>query len=171
MPIQLRYDKRTQISAALVTVALAVLLPFLIHLIGGPTAGARWLPMFYAPLLAALLFHPAVALSAAFVAPFLNHVVTGGPALPMVGILTLELIIFVIAVQLLNRRRPGLVVVPAAAFALAKGSSWVTLSLAPTILPISATQYFLTSLIAAWPGLLTLTALYLLALGATRRGR
>lgn len=170
MPIQLRYDKRTQIPAALVTVALAVLLPFLIHLIGGPAAGARWLPMFYAPLLAALLFHPAVALPAALVAPFLNHVVTGGPALPMVGILTLELTVFVVAVQLLNRRRPGLGVAAPVALLPAKGASWVVLSLAPALLPVPATQYFVASLSVAWPGLIVLLALNLLAVGVTRRG-
>lgn len=50
----LTLDKRVQIPATAVTIDPRLLLPFLVHLIGGPTAGGRGLPLFYAPVAAAI---------------------------------------------------------------------------------------------------------------------
>lgn len=110
------------VTAALLTVAAALLLPLFFHLLpasDGPPLGARLLPIFYAPLLAAVFFHPAVALTAALSAPALNHLLTGRPTPDMAMFLTLELLLFVGVVLLAKGRMPRLPVVAPVAYVLA----------------------------------------------------
>jgi hypothetical protein len=109
-------------SAALLTVAAALLLPLLFHLLpasGGVPLGARLLPIFYAPFLAAIFFGPVVALVAALGAPTLNHLLTGRPASEMVGLLTLELLLFVGLILVARARWPRSPIIAPAAYLLA----------------------------------------------------
>lgn len=94
----------------MLTVGLMTIFPAVIHALGGSGAGGRWLPIFYAPLAAALLFHPAVALAASLAAPFLNHLLTSFPDLPTAAVLSLELFVFALTMQLIRRRSPHLLV-------------------------------------------------------------
>ena len=64
-----------QIPHTLIILAATMLLPVLFHLIPpvrDVPMGARLLPLFYAPLVAVLLFRPHVGLIAAALAPMLN---------------------------------------------------------------------------------------------------
>lgn len=84
--------------------ALSLLFPFMIHLLPVPDdsrLGARLLPMFYAPLLAALLGRTTSAFAVAVLAPWVNWLITGHPV-PRTGIvMTLQLVVFVAALRAL----------------------------------------------------------------------
>jgi hypothetical protein len=101
-----------------VLLCLSVMFPFLIHIVPVPETaklGPRLLPMFYAPLLAVLWGRPQSALAVALLAPWLNWALTAHPA-PIGGIImTIELLVFVAALQaLLARVRPhGFLAAPA----------------------------------------------------------
>ncbi|ADI13798.1 hypothetical protein [Truepera radiovictrix] len=96
------------ISVTALTVAFTFALPLLFHLLPSPgiPLGARLLPIFYAPLLAAHFFPPVVAFVGGAVAPFVNHAVTGNPPLPLAAQLSAELLVFVGVLLLLRRRWP-----------------------------------------------------------------
>lgn len=89
-----------------ILVSLSVMFPFMIHLLPVPEdarLGPRLLPMFYAPLLAALLGRIPTALLVAFVAPWLNWALTGHPA-PRGGVvMTIQLLVFVFSLRALLR--------------------------------------------------------------------
>lgn len=90
-----------------ILLTLSVLFPFLIHILPVPEdarLGPRLLPMFYAPLLAALLGRTRSALIVATVAPWLNWALTSHPA-PRGAIVTmLQLLVFVWIVRGLLKR-------------------------------------------------------------------
>ena len=96
------------VSLTLATTFFAFALPFAFHLVpqSGIPLGARFLPIFYAPLLAAAFFPGVVALAASLFAPLLNHLLLGNPPLPMVAQLTAELLIFSATVLLLKSYAP-----------------------------------------------------------------
>jgi hypothetical protein len=163
-------DLRVQIPAAAVTVALTMLLPFIVHSFGGPPVGARWLPLFYAPFLAAMMFHPLVSLTAGVITPFLNHMITGSPVLPVAIILSFELAVFSVVAYQFTHRRPAFWGAAPLAYILAKVASLMLLAIWPGQL-VTATpwQFFTTSLMNAWPGLLVLMAINWLAVRGFRR--
>lgn len=87
-----------------VLLALSVLFPFMIHILpvpGDSQWGPRLLPMFYAPLLAALWGRVRSAAVVALVAPWLNWALTSHPAPPMALVTMIELAVFVLVVRLL----------------------------------------------------------------------
>ncbi len=152
-----RSNWKIQAPAALLTVAAAIALPVLVHLLpaaAGAPWGARLLPAFLAPLVAAYLFHPAVALVAAAVAPLLNHWLTGMPAQPMVAGLTLELVLFSGLVLAMRSRWPR--------FWAAAPLAYITAhALALALIPASPAPYLTVltaTLTTALPGILLLTA-------------
>jgi hypothetical protein len=165
-------DLRVQIPAAAVTVALTMLLPFIVHSFGGPPAGARWLPLFYAMFIAAVLFHPLVSLIAGLITPFLNHLLTGSPALPVAILLSFELAVFSVAAYQFSRRRPAFWGAASLAYLLAKVASLVLLAVWPNQLVLATPwQFFTTSLMNAWPGMLVLLAInWLVVKGNGRAG-
>src|SRR3990172_7405742 len=78
--LALKKNVYVQVPATIVTISLMIALPFLVHLappVGGIQMGAIMLPIFYAPLVAIFLFHPAVSIVAAMLAPTINLLVTG----------------------------------------------------------------------------------------------
>lgn len=172
MVITSRQDARVQIPATILTIALMVFFPVLSHIIGGAPIGVRWLPMFYAPVAAALWFHPAVGLAAALLGPLTNHLLTGHPTAPMTVMLTVELVVFVAVIQLLARRRPGFWGAAAVAFVVAKLASTVLLAVLPvTLIPAPPLQYFTSSLTTGWPGMVVLVIINWLSVRAAARGR
>lgn len=81
-----------------VLLCLSVLFPFMIHLLPFPEdsrLGPRLLPMFYAPLLAALVGRMRSALVVALLAPWLNWALTTHPPPPLSLLMTIELLGFV----------------------------------------------------------------------------
>jgi hypothetical protein len=90
-----------------ILLTLSVLFPFMIHVLPVPEdarLGPRLLPMFYAPLLAALLGRKGMARLVALAAPWLNWAITSYPRPPTAILMMLQLVVFVLAVQLLMRR-------------------------------------------------------------------
>ena len=90
-----------------ILLCLSVMFPFLIHIIPVPEnaqLGPRLLPMFYAPLLAALWGRMRSALAVAVLAPWLNRVLTTHPSLPGAIVMTIELLGFVLALRTLMLR-------------------------------------------------------------------
>jgi hypothetical protein len=87
-----------------VLLALSVMFPFMIHLIpvpGDSQWGPRLLPMFYAPLLAALWGRVRSAAAVALLAPWLNWALTAHPTPPLAVVTMVELSGFVFVVRLL----------------------------------------------------------------------
>jgi hypothetical protein len=168
---QLRSDKRVQIPATAVTIGLMLLFPFIVHAIGGPAAGGRWLPLFYAPLVAALLFHPLVAVVAGLVTPFLNHALTGAPPLNTAVLLSVELVVFSLVMQGLARRWPAFWGAAPLAYLAAKVGSLLLVVLLPSLMPVPAWQFFSTSLINALPGMAVLLLINWLTVRGMQRGR
>ena len=82
-----------------VLLCLSVMFPFMIHLIpvpGDSQLGPRLLPVFYAPLLAALWGRTRSAVLLALAAPWLNWVLTSHPLPPGAVLLMVELLGFVL---------------------------------------------------------------------------
>jgi hypothetical protein len=164
----LQRSQNQTIPLTLATIAAAVVLPFLVHLVpasGGVPLGARLLPIFYAPLLAVIFFRPQVALIAALLAPVLNHLLIGMPTAEMTVILTLELAVFTGVVYALNRRWPAFWLAAPLALLLAKVASLLLVTLVPALIVPPPLVYFENSLVNGLPGLaillvLNLTAVY-----------
>ena len=81
--------------------------PFLVHVIPVPQdsrLGVRLLPMFYAPLIAALVGRTGTAAAVALLAPWLNWALTGHPAPVGASTMSLQLLVFVAGVRLLLAR-------------------------------------------------------------------
>jgi hypothetical protein len=160
---RLKSDLRVQIPAAIVTVVAMIALPALIHLlppVNGISWGVRLLPLFYAPFLAALLFHPAVSLVAGFVTPLLNYVLTGSPPYEIAVVLSFELVMFSAIILIVERRRPQFPLLAPIALILAKAISSVALLVTP--FSIGGWSYFSGSLQTSWPALIVLAVLNLL---------
>ena len=169
---QLKTDKRYQIPATVVTISLTLLFPFIVHTIGGPAAGARWLPLFYAPFIAVVLFHPAVGIVAGLLTPFLNHWLTGAPPWGTAVLLSVELVIFATTSHLLLRRWPRLWMAAPLAYLLALLTAVLLLTLMPGILvPAAPGQFFTVTLRQAWPGMFVLLLLNGLMVRGINRGR
>lgn len=145
-----------QWQAVMVFTLISFLLPLFMHLITPVYTvplGARLLPIFYAPFIAAFLYRYHVAVIAALCAPFLNYLITGHPLPQMVLILTIELVLFVCMVFLFRNNRSLLryLIAPA---------GWVAaVGVTALILGIGSTQsgdFFTQVLSTGWPGLLVL---------------
>ncbi len=89
-----------------ILLVLSVMFPFLLHLLPVPETsrlGARLLPMFYAPLLAALWGRRQTGWLVALIAPWLNWALTGHPAPMGAIVMMIQLLVFVVVVPwLLN---------------------------------------------------------------------
>jgi hypothetical protein len=159
----LRQNLMLQIPATLVTLGLMWLVPLLVHMIppfgDGTPLGVRLLPIFYAPLLAVFLFHPTVAIVSSLVMPFINYQLTGMPPFNIAVLLTVELVVFTIAMLLARQRWPNLALAPAAVL-LGKVSSALLLIVLP-LLPAHPWDFFVQTSIESLPGILVLLALHL----------
>ncbi len=99
-----RFLNASAVSELGIVLALSVLFPFMIHVLPVPEdarLGPRLLPMFYAPLLAALLGRTRSAFIVALVAPWLNWLLTTHPTPPSAVVTMLQLLVFVGSVRLL----------------------------------------------------------------------
>lgn len=87
-----------------VLLALSVMFPVMIHIIpvpGDSQLGPRLLPMFYAPLLAAIWGRGRSAATVALLAPWLNWAMTSYPAPHLAVVMMVELLGFVLALRFL----------------------------------------------------------------------
>ncbi len=99
--------QQSQIIETAILLGLSVTIPFLIHLVpvGGELHwGPMLLPMFYAPILAAYFCRIHVGVAVCFLAPLLNLLFTGRPTPVMAGIITAELLLFFLILQILRAK-------------------------------------------------------------------
>jgi hypothetical protein len=135
---------------------LSVMFPFMIHILPVPSdarMGPRLLPMFYAPLLAALLGRQHSALLVALVAPWLNWALTTHPAPPGAVLLTIQLSAFVIVSRLLQSPPGARAFVAVPAFLAALAVTALVVAVMPSLIGgRGALQWALESLALGWPG-------------------
>lgn len=155
--------QRLEVSWIIGFLALAFLAPYVVHFIPSwddSPVGAKLLPIFYAPLIAALTRKAHVSITVALMAPWLNHVLIGMPSVPMAIILTVELLIFSILTERLARRHKGQVWLGPACYLLAKPISLAILLLMPGFLTGTPSLIrFAMGVFNAWPGLAILALL------------
>ena len=99
-----RFLSGSQVGELGILLTLSGIFPFLIHVLPVPEdarLGPRLLPIFYAPLLAALLGRMRSAWIVAVAAPWLNWLLTAHPAPRSVPVVTLQLLTFVFVLRVL----------------------------------------------------------------------
>ena len=87
-----------------ILLSLSVMFPFMIHLIpvpGNAQLGPRLLPMFYAPLLAALWGRIRSGVIVALLAPWLNWVLTSHPTPLSAIVMMVQLLVFMLTLRAL----------------------------------------------------------------------
>ncbi len=87
-----------------ILLCLSVMFPFMIHVIpvpGNAQLGPRLLPMFYAPLLAALWGRTRSAAIVALLAPWLNWALTSHPSPLGAIVMMVQLVVFVVMIRLM----------------------------------------------------------------------
>ncbi|MBF0122607.1 MAG: hypothetical protein HQL21_04255 [Candidatus Omnitrophica bacterium] len=148
----------SQVDRIVVTMVLTCSMPFMFHaipLFSGPEWGMRWLPMFYAPLIASLLFRPHVSLIVGVGAPLINHALLGMPDSRVLPGLIFELVVLNAILVLISKQRQmrGMYVVPVfigvrilSLLIFSKTGEGVSIQLAH-------------SLLVAWPGVIMLALL------------
>lgn len=104
-PIRLaKFSSKIQLLETTILLSITLLLPIIIHLIpnwGNHPWGARLLPIYYAPLIAALFYPVHVSLIVALCPPWINLIITGLPKLPYAALMTYELLIYVLFITFL----------------------------------------------------------------------
>ena len=166
--ISLKALRPFQIPTFAIVLALTMGLPILFHLL--PTfdstpLGARILPMFFAPLIASLLYRPHVGLLAALCAPLINYSITAKPASDIFLILTIELVVFTFASIVLKKYSVPAIIHVLLSFSIAKLFCLICILYLPfQIYAGNAMDYFVSSSMVGLPGLviMTLIAIYLI---------
>lgn len=159
----LAVERTRYLTTTAAALAVSAALPVLVHLLpvtSGLPAGARLLPIFFAPLIAVLIGRPAAALTAALLAPFINHLLTGMPAAATLPVITMQLLIFT-GLAVLLRRKSWLVLLAPLAYLAAYYLTPLllgALALLPGLngLPAGSVRALPQVLAGAWPGLLAL---------------
>lgn len=163
----LRQNRVLQIPALGLTLFAMWLLPILVHLLplgSGPVPeGARFLPIFYAPVVAIWFFHPAVALVAGLLMPFINYGLTGMPPLNIAILVSVELVAFSLLLMFSKRCWPRFWMAAPLAGILCKVFSVLLLFVVPLV-PAPPLSFFVDSVSVAWPGLLVLLVINLILL-------
>ena len=150
-----------QIKEIIFVLAFSILLQVLIHLIpsGSTPLGAVLLPLFYAPFIAALFYRVHVGLTVAVLSPICNYLITGNPVIGLIGIVTLELVIFVLLTKLLNSQNIFIYVNAPASFLLTKVFSSLAILIFPWIYPTgNFLDYYSSSVQKGIAGILVLFA-------------
>lgn len=95
--------KTAQIALAAMFLALAVIVPSLMH--GIPNAGTLFLPMHFPVLLGAFFLEPCFALAVGLLSPVMNTLINGmPPAFPVLPFMTAELAVYALAASILFRK-------------------------------------------------------------------
>ncbi len=158
-----------------VAVVGLALLPFLVHFLplsNDTPLGARLLPIFYAPLLAALYWRIGIAVSLAALVPWISHMLMGHPEPGMAGLLMVELLLFVLWILVLASWLGPRWWMGPAAYLLTKPLSGILLILLRELLvPIAYMDHLTGAVTRSWPGLIALAIIGMLALQfRNRRG-
>ncbi|MDH3651165.1 MAG: hypothetical protein OEQ53_15880 [Saprospiraceae bacterium] len=159
------FPKLGDFSLTMIVLVVAVAIPFFVHLIpysGSVPIGAKLLLMFFAPLVAIILFRFQVAFVAAILAPIANYVLTEQPVLELSLLLSLELGLFTAFVYFLLQSKILRWIAAPLAYLGAKLFSSLVIGWLP--LEMTSTEFWLTSVSNGLPGILILLAINLLAL-------
>ncbi|MDH5598079.1 MAG: hypothetical protein OEY34_03080 [Cyclobacteriaceae bacterium] len=158
--------KRLQIGATIGTIVATICLPILIHLIpfeGSIPLGAILLPVFYAPLFAVYKYKYHVAIITSVIAPWLNHLITGFPAKPLLSVITIELFVFTLILIFLRNQKGIRWFAGPLVYIITKTISGSLIYLFPAILeggiPLN---YGINSISNATPGILVLLGINIL---------
>jgi hypothetical protein len=119
---------------AFLVLAFASVLPILFHLIpyqGAIPIGARFLPIFYAPIIGIMLFRPRVGIFAGILAPVVNAAITGRPDAQITLMLTVDLAIFTVVLSLLFGKIKYFWANAAISYIIAKFTSIIILGIIP----------------------------------------
>ena len=131
-----------------VFLGLTLLAPWVVHAIPSwddSPIGAKLLPIFYAPLIAALTGRGQVAVGVALLAPWVNHLLFGMPPRPIAILLTIELVVFSIVAASMASRWAGQAWLGPAAYLATKPIVFVILLLFPGLMPSLSAPAFTAS--------------------------
>ncbi len=156
--------KKFYVAETTIFLALTLIIPALVHQIPNSDSvpiGAKLLPIFYAPLVATILFHYRVGLFIGLAAPLINYSLFGKPALPIVGVLSLELVLFVSIIAIIytlkfNFTKPLHFIIGALGYLIAKLISSSVVFLFPSFVAMEAKTFLFQSVSNAWLGLIFL---------------
>ncbi len=146
--------------------ALTLFAPFVIHLLpvwGDESWGARLLPMFFGPLLAALFCRMEGGIAIALLAPWANFLLTGRPLPPMAVILSVQLMVFVLFLRWRFAGRGPRIHDPVLAYPVAVAASAVLIAIMPSLHPAGPVAHWVGSVATAWPGMSLLAIVTYLA--------
>lgn len=140
-----------------ILLTLSVVFPFLVHILPVPEdacLGPRLLPMFYAPLLAALLGRTRSALLVAMAAPWLNWALTNHPTPRGAIVAMLQLFVFVGVVRGLLAEVGARRFIAVPAYFASLASATIVVSVFPELIGgRPALAWVSNSLAMAWPGI------------------
>lgn len=74
--------------------ALAIIIPYFFHLVGGPTSGRVFLPMHIPVLLGGVILGPIFGAIVGGLSPFISSLITGMPPAPIMPFMVLELAVY-----------------------------------------------------------------------------
>jgi hypothetical protein len=146
-----------------ILLCLSVMFPFLIHIIPVPQdsrLGVRLLPMFYAPLLAALVGRQGTAFAVALLAPWLNWALTSHPAPAGASMMSLQLLVFVAAMRALLARAEARWFFAAPAYLACMAVAALAAAMLPSLIGgRGALSWAIASVSSGLPGLFILVAI------------
>ena len=157
--VERRLIDKLLIKEMVFVLVFSVLLQVLIHLIpsGNVPAGAYLLPLFYAPFIAVLFFRLQVGIVVALLSPLCNYLITGNPVPELLGVITIELVAFVLLSKLLSNYNITRYINAPVSFILTKVfSSFVILLLPFLFVTGNAWTYFSNSIKNGLVGILLL---------------
>ena len=148
------------ISELAVVIGLTMFLPFVVHLIPSwddSPIGGKLLPIFYAPLIAALTRKWHVSVIASIVSPWLNYFIFGSPSIGMAALLSLQLVPFCWFAYYFGQKHGSRFWVGPAAFLISKPFVLILFVLIPSILPrVGAFPFVINTTVNAIPGIIIL---------------
>jgi len=142
--------KKFSVREAAVLLALAWLIPFLVHLVpwtGARPLGAYLLPVFWATFVAVYFYGATAGLLTGLFAPAINLLVTGLPAWRSFGSTALELVVFVLVASWAVRSAPRVWLWAPLAYVAAKTAAAFTLAFSETVNRPDAAGYFFSHLL------------------------
>lgn len=147
-------------SELAVVIGLTMFLPIVIHMIPSwddSPVGGKLLPIFYAPLVAALTRKMHVSLIACIVSPWLNHLLTGNPTIAVASMLCIQLIPFAYLVYVMGNRFSSKFWIGPAAYLISKPSILLLFYLIPQSMPrVDPLVHFWSTTLNAIPGVIIL---------------
>ena len=162
--IESTFLNKVQVKESIIVLAFSVLIPFLIHFVpvAGTPAGAVLLPIFIAPFAAIVFFRLNTGLIAALLSPVLNYLITGNPVYGTVGIITFELVLFVLISSLLIKFNPiKYIAAPVS----------VIISMFTVQLIFSPAGHFTVVLTAGLPGIILISLINILILSFAKNSK